>query len=116
MKIISLTGGIGSGKSTVSAILKELGAVVIDADKVGHEVIDPGTPGWQEVVATFGRDILTPQGTIDRKKLAQIVFNNPEALQKLNQIVHPKIDAEVRCPAQEVSRSRGRTWWSSRWR
>jgi dephospho-CoA kinase len=95
MKIIGLTGGIGSGKSTVSAILKELGAAIIDSDKVGHNVLNPGTPGWKEAAAAFGRDILDPQGTIDRKKLAQIVFKNPEALEKLNKIVHPRIDAEI---------------------
>lgn len=96
MKIIGLTGGIGSGKSAVASILKELGAVIIDLDKVGHEVLNPGTPGWQEVVAAFGRDILSPYGSINRQKLAQIVFENPEALRKLNEITHPKIDIEVR--------------------
>ncbi len=95
MKIIGLTGGIGSGKSTVASILKDLGAVLIDSDKVGHEVLNPGTPGWHEVIETFGQDILSPHGTIDRQKLAQIVFKNPEALGKLNQIVHPKIEREV---------------------
>ncbi len=95
MKIIGLTGGIGSGKSTVASILKESGAVLINSDKVGHEVLNPGTPGWQEVLEAFGQDILTPNGNIDRQKLAQIVFNNPEALQRLNRIVHPKIEREV---------------------
>ena len=96
MKIIGLTGGIGSGKSAVASILKELGATLIDSDKVGHEVLNPGSSGWWEVVNAFGRGILTPHGTIDRPKLAQIVFKDPEALQKLNQIVHPKIESEVR--------------------
>jgi dephospho-CoA kinase len=95
MKIIGLTGGIGSGKSTVASILKELGAIIIDSDKVGHEVLNPSTPGWYEVIETFGQDILTQQGSIDRQKLAQIVFNDTEALNKLNQIVHPKVEHEV---------------------
>jgi dephospho-CoA kinase len=95
MKIIALTGGIGSGKSTVSAILKELGAVVLDSDKIGHEVLNPGTSGWQEVVNTFGRDVLDSRGNIDRKKLAQIVFKNPEDRLKLNKIVHPRIEGSV---------------------
>lgn len=90
MKVIGLTGGIGTGKSTVSKFLAELGAVVIDADKVGHEVFRPGTEGWDDVVATFGKEVLNTAGEIDRKKLGAIVFNNPEALQKLNQIVHPR--------------------------
>jgi dephospho-CoA kinase len=95
MKIIGLTGGIGSGKSAVASILKELGATLIDSDKVGHEVLKPGSSGWWEVVNTFGQEILTLQGAIDRQKLSEIVFKNPLALQKLNQIVHPKIESEV---------------------
>ena len=90
-KIIGLTGGIGSGKSTVSQYLAELGAVIIDADKVGHEAFKPDTEAWHKVVATFGREILTPGGEIDRKKLGGIVFSQPEALSKLNQIMHPKM-------------------------
>jgi dephospho-CoA kinase len=95
MKIIMLTGGIGSGKSTVSSILKELGAVVIDSDRIGLEVVNKGTSGWQEIVNTFGEEILTPEGTIDRGKLARIVFRNPSALQKLDDIIHPRVDEEV---------------------
>jgi len=91
MKVIGLTGGIGSGKSTVSQFLAELGAVIIDADKVGHEVLNPGTEAWQEVVATFGRQILTPGGEIDRAKLGEMVFANPESRLRLNQIMHPRI-------------------------
>jgi dephospho-CoA kinase len=91
MKIIGLTGGIGSGKSTVSQFLAELGAVIIDADKAGHEVFKPDTKAWREIVAAFGRQILTPDGEIDRQKLGEIVFNNPESLLRLNQIMHPKM-------------------------
>jgi dephospho-CoA kinase len=90
MKVIGLTGGIGSGKSTVAKLLAEMGAVVMDADKVGHEVFQPGTEGWKDVVNTFGSEILTDYDEINRKKLAEIVFNNPEALSKLNQIIHPR--------------------------
>lgn len=91
MKVIGLTGGIGSGKSTVSRYLAELGAVVLDADKVGHAAFQPDTEAWQEVVAAFGPQILTPGGEIDRKKLGEIVFNNPEAMSRLNQIMHPRM-------------------------
>jgi dephospho-CoA kinase len=91
MKVIGLTGGIGSGKSTVSQILAELGAVVLDADKVGHEAYQPGTETWKEVVATFGREIVAPDESIDRKKLGAIVFGDPEALTRLNGIVHPRM-------------------------
>jgi len=96
MKVIGLTGGIGSGKSTVSRFLKELGAVIIDADKVGHEAFKPDTEAWREVVAAFGRQILTPSGEIDRNKLGEIVFANPEALARLNEIMHPRIYAWVK--------------------
>lgn len=95
MKVIILTGGIGSGKSTVSSILRGLGAEVIDSDKLGHQVLEPGTPGWQETVDLFGREILDAQGRIDRAKLAGIVFHDPEKLQMLNRIVHPRVDKEV---------------------
>jgi dephospho-CoA kinase len=76
MKTIGLTGGIGSGKSTVSQILAELGAFVIDADKVGHDIYLPGKEAWQQVTAGFGRDILAPDQTIDRKKLGALVFGS----------------------------------------
>jgi len=91
MKVIGLTGGIGSGKSTVSQYLAELGAVVLDADKVGHEAFKPETPAWRDVVATFSREVLAPSGEVDRKKLGEIVFNDPEALSRLNQIMHPRM-------------------------
>ena len=95
MKIIGLTGGIGSGKSTVSQFLAELGAVVIDTDKVGHEAFKPGTESWQRVVAAFGRSIVTADGNIDRKKLGEIVFDSPVELLKLEQIIHPAISEIV---------------------
>lgn len=91
MKVIGLTGGIGSGKSTVSRILSELGAVVLDADKVGHEAYQPGTETWKEVVAAFGREIVAPDESIDRKKLGAIVFGDPAALERLNGITHPRM-------------------------
>jgi len=91
MKVIGLTGGIGSGKSTVSQFLAELGAVILDADRVGHEALKPDTEVWREVVAAFGRQVLTPGGNIDRAKLGEIVFGKPESLSRLNQIMHPRM-------------------------
>jgi len=91
MKVIGLTGGIGSGKSTVTEYLAELGAVIIDADKVGHEAFEPDTPAWHDVVAAFGKDVVAPSGEIDRKKLGPLVFNNPESLARLNEIMHPRM-------------------------
>jgi len=104
MKIIGLTGGIGSGKSTVSKFLAHLGAVVIDADKVGHEVFKPGTKAWQEVVDVFGQGIISADGTIDRRKLGEIVFSNPGARAKLNQIMHPLIYEQVKSRMEEYGR------------
>ncbi len=91
MKVIGLTGGIGSGKSTVSWFLAELGAVILDVDKIGHEAFKPDTEIWRQVVATFGSQILTPGGDIDREKLGEMVFGNPESLARLNQIMHPRM-------------------------
>lgn len=95
MKIIGLTGGIGSGKSTVAGILADNGAYVIDADKVGHEVYYKGGEAWDAVVEAFGTDILNENADIDRRKLAAIVFHDNEKLNILNDIVHPLIAREV---------------------
>ncbi|MDP2916898.1 MAG: dephospho-CoA kinase [Dehalococcoidia bacterium] len=101
MKIIGLTGGIGSGKSTVSGVLAELGVVVIDADKIGHQVFKAGTGAWRQVVAEFGRGILSPSDDIDRRKLGEIVFHNPEAMEKLNRIMHPRILEVIKAQLEE---------------
>lgn len=91
MKVIGLTGGIGSGKSTVSQILAEMGAVVLDADTVGHQAYQPGTETWKDVVAAFGQEVVAADGSIDRKKLGAIVFGKPGELERLNRIVHPRM-------------------------
>jgi dephospho-CoA kinase len=89
--VIGLTGGIGAGKSTVTQVLEELGAAVIDADKVGHQIYLPELPAWREIVETFGREVLHADRTINRQALGKIVFADPEALRTLNRIVHPKM-------------------------
>ena len=104
MKIIGLTGGIGSGKSTVSRFLTELGAIILDVDKVGHEAFKPDTDVWREVVAAFGRQVVTPNGDIDRKKLGEIAFGNPESLLRLNQIMHPRMHDMVKAQLEEYRR------------
>lgn len=91
MIVIGLTGGIASGKSTVSRLLAEMGAIILDADKVGHEALSPGTEAYRDIVATFGEEVLLPEGQVNRKKLGEIVFNNPEALARLNRIMHPRM-------------------------
>ena len=104
MKVIGLTGGIGSGKSTVSQFLAELGAIIIDADKVGHEAFKPDTEAWREVVAAFGRQILTSKGDIDRGKLGKIVFGSSESLARLNRIMHPRMYDMVKARLEEYRR------------
>ena len=89
--VIGLTGNIATGKSTILGYLREKCAFIIDADKLGHRVIEPGGQAYDAVVRTFGREILGEDGTIDRKKLGKIVFSNPIDLGKLEKIVHPKI-------------------------
>lgn len=95
MLVIGLVGGIGSGKSVASAMLAELGAEVINADLVGHEVYEPGKPGLDAIVAAFGTDVVGEDGRIDRKKLGPIVFADGAKLERLNAIVHPLIRAEL---------------------
>lgn len=88
---IGLTGGIAAGKSTASARLARLGAVVIDADALAHEAVAPGTSGLAEVVEAFGPEVLAPDGNLQRARLGSIVFADPEALARLEAIVHPRV-------------------------
>ncbi|HEY0642251.1 MAG TPA: dephospho-CoA kinase [Nocardioides sp.] len=88
---VGLTGGIASGKSTVSALLAELGAVVIDADAIAREVGARGTPGLDAVVAAFGAELLTPEGDLDRPAMGALVFADPEARKRLEAIIHPLV-------------------------
>ena len=93
--VIGLTGNIGSGKSTVLQMLAELGAQIIDADRLAHEVIAPGGPAYAAVVDTFGQDILKADGHIDRSKLGDIVFRDPQALARLEALVHPAVSVRT---------------------
>jgi dephospho-CoA kinase len=104
MKVIGLAGGIGSGKSTVSRFLAELGAVILDVDRVGHEAFKPDTEIWRQVVATFSSQILTPGGDIDREKLGEMVFGNPESLARLNRIMHPRMHEIVTAQLDDYRR------------
>lgn len=104
MKVIGLTGGMGSGKSKFAGFLAELGAVVIDADRLGHEALAPGTGVWRELVAAFGKTILNPAGEVDRRRLAEIVFADNAALEKLNRITHPPILRMVQEQLEEQRR------------
>ena len=95
MKIIGLTGGIATGKSQVSSILSELGAMVIDADIVAREVVQKGLPAWQQLKDTFGEEYFLSNGELNRRKLGQLVFSHPDELAKLNSITHPAIKARI---------------------
>jgi dephospho-CoA kinase len=104
MFVVGLTGGIGTGKSTFAALLLERGAQVIDADALGRDALRPGAPAWHSVVDQFGQEVLVhPAMEIDRKRLAELVFNDPEALKALNAIVHPMIFKGI---ADELDRLR----------
>ncbi len=91
MQLIGLTGGIASGKSTIASRLAELGAVVVDADRIARQVVEPGTPALAEIARTFGESVIAPDGSLDRPALGAIVFGDADALQKLNGITHPAV-------------------------
>lgn len=95
IRVIGLVGGIGSGKTTAARMLADLGAAVIHADLVGHDVYRPGTPGFDAVVAAFGAGVVGGDGRIDRARLGALVFADPAALGRLDAIVHPLIRAEI---------------------
>ncbi len=101
-KRAALTGGIASGKSTVSRMFQELGAYVIDADIVARQVVEPGRTAWQEIVEHFGTDILLDDRQIDRKKLGSIIFRQPGERQILNHLTHPRVIERIDCQVQEI--------------
>ena len=96
MLTVGLTGGIGAGKSEVSRLLVACGAVLIDADRIAREVVEPGTPGLAAVVEAFGQEVLAADGSLDRPRLGSIVFADPDRLAVLNSIVHPLVGARSR--------------------
>ncbi len=107
MILVGLTGGIGSGKSTVSGLLQARGAVIIDADAIVREVQQPGSPVLAELAQKFGSDVLAEDGSLDRQAVANIVFTDPDALKSLNAIVHPAVGREMnqRMIAQRASKN-----------
>ena len=102
--VVGLTGGIGSGKTSVSNILSALGASIINADKIGHKIYEPNSEGWKEVIKTFGKEILNENQEINRKKLGAIVFKEKKYLDKLNSITHPRIYSEIESNLQTLSK------------
>src|SRR5262245_17663318 len=105
MKLVGLTGGIASGKSTVAVILRRLGASIINADELSREVVQPEQDAWNEIIKSFGSDILQEDKTLDRRKLRKIVFDNPEARKKLEAIIHPRVRALAERRIRELAAS-----------
>lgn len=104
MRVIGLTGGVASGKSTVATMLRELGAEVIDADRIAREVVEPGRPALREIVDAFGPDVLAADGTLHRERLAERVFGDAAARQRLERITHPRIIEESERRLEELRR------------
>ncbi|MBT8331690.1 MAG: dephospho-CoA kinase [Deltaproteobacteria bacterium] len=102
MQIIGLTGGIATGKSTVSAMLKKAGALIIDADRIARAVVKKGLPAYREIIDHFGSGVLLPDGEIDRNVLGDIIFNDPQKKQLLNRIVHPRVKKEVNRQLKQI--------------
>ena len=104
--VAGLTGGIASGKSTVSSMLAEAGIPVVDADRLARDVVEPGQPAYQEVVATFGPSVVAPDGRLDRGRLADLVFADPAARVRLESIVHPRVFEAERAALAAIARDR----------
>jgi len=104
--IVGLTGGIVGGKSTVASMFKDLGAKIVDVDKLGHSVILPQRPAWKKIIRLFGKDVLRNDLTIDRGKLGKIVFTNQTLLKKLNEITHPEITKLIK---KEINLAKNKT-------
>jgi len=102
--VIGLTGGLGTGKTTVAEMLREKGAVVINADQLGHQVYEPGRPAYREIIEAFGPQVVGEDGAIDRRRLAQVVFADPQALARLNRITHPRIREAIRERLAQLAR------------
>jgi len=102
MLIVGLTGGVASGKTAVSQVLKEEGAYIIDADRIARELVQPHKPAWNELIRAFGQEILREDGSIHRKKLADKVFADPKQRKLLNQILHPRIKEEMDRRTKEI--------------
>ena len=101
--LVGLTGGIATGKSTVSEILRQLGCEIVDADRLARDVVEPEQPAWKQIVAEFGGGVVTAEGALDRKKLGAIVFADPERCKRLEAITHPAIRARFQARLDELA-------------
>jgi dephospho-CoA kinase len=105
VQVIGLTGGIATGKSTVSAMLKTAGAIVIDADRIARAVVKKGLPAYREIVAEFGAEVLLPDGEINRNMLGDIIFKDHQKKRLLNSIVHPHVNKEVNGQIKQIQKT-----------
>ncbi|THJ22067.1 MAG: dephospho-CoA kinase [Nitrospira sp. CG24E] len=105
MILVGLTGGVATGKSTVAKMFKQCGAVVIDADKLAHEVVKPAKWAWREIVKTFGKTVLNPDRTLNRQTLGAIVFGNRAKLRRLERIIHPRVEREQARLTRQAARN-----------
>ena len=105
MQVIGLTGGIATGKSTVCAILENAGAVIIDADRIARKLVKKNLPAYRQIVDTFGKSILLPDGEINRTALGDLIFNDPRKKQLLNKIVHPQVGKETDRQLKRIEKS-----------
>ncbi len=104
MILVGLTGGLATGKSSVARLFQDCGAIVIDADELAREAVQPGRPAWRDIVRAFGKKVLQPDRALDRRTLGQIVFRNRAKLKKLNAIVHPRVAREQNRLTREIAR------------
>jgi dephospho-CoA kinase len=104
MIVVGLTGGVATGKSTVAAMFKQCGAIVIDADELAHEVVKPGKPAWREIVALFGKAVLNQDRSLNRQTLGSIVFRNPKKRRQLERIIHPRVAREQQRLTRQAAR------------
>jgi dephospho-CoA kinase len=105
MKVLGLTGGIGMGKSTADQVFRSRGVPVIDTDLLARQLVEPGQPALQEIIAAFGAALLAPEGRLDRRKLGLLVFSHPEKRQQLEAILHPRIRARWRAQIEDLRQS-----------
>jgi dephospho-CoA kinase len=105
MMLVGLTGGVATGKSTVSKMFRQCGAVVIDADALAREIVQPGKPAWREIVRAFGKDMLNPDRTINRHSLGTMVFHDKKKLRRLERIIHPRVAREQTKLAKQAGKN-----------
>ena len=104
MILVGLTGGVATGKSTVAKMFKQCGAIVIDADKLAHEIVKPGKPAWREIVKTFGKTVLNADCTLNRRELGAVVFRNQTKRRRLERIIHPRVAREQQRLTRQAAR------------